>query len=181
MLRLTKLAGALCVALLMSTGAFAQVPPNPDNPNDRIPEDMNPRNHPPYGEPISLETAKKVAAAAVAETAKRNWTGMCIAIVGPSGELVYFERADNCQYASVTVSQHKARTSARYRRPTLVFETLLGKGPYFAYLSTLDDVIASRGGNPLLVGGKLIGAIGVSGGSGSQDDVISQAGVAALK
>jgi uncharacterized protein GlcG (DUF336 family) len=63
----------------------------------------------------------------------------------------------------------------------LVFERLLGKGDFFAYLPTLDDVIASRGGNPLVVGGKIIGAIGVSGGTGSQDDVVSQAGVAALK
>jgi glc operon protein GlcG len=63
----------------------------------------------------------------------------------------------------------------------LVFETLIGKGPYFAYLVTLDDVIASRGGNPLVVEGKIIGAIGVSGGSGSQDNVVSLAGQASLK
>ena len=88
---------------------------------------------------------------------------------------------DNCQYASITISQHKARTAARYRRPTLAFENLIGKGPYFHYLTTLDDVIASRGGNPLMMGGKVIGAIGVSGGSGAQDDTLSQAGVAALK
>src|SRR5262245_44753882 len=73
------------------------------------------------------------------------------------------------------------RTAARYRRPTLVFETLIGKGAYFNYLTTLDDVIASRGGNPLTVDGKVIGAIGVSGGSGSQDNVVSLAGQAALK
>ena len=92
-----------------------------------------------------------------------------------------FEKQDNCQFASVTISQHKARTAARYRRPTVVFERPLGKGPFFAYLPTLDDVIASRGGNPLVVGGKIVGAIGVSGGTGSQDDTVSQAGVAALK
>ena len=68
-----------------------------------------------------------------------------------------------------------------YRRPTLVFERLLGKGPFFAYLPTLDDVIASRGVNPIMVGGKIIGAVGASGGAGSQDDVVSQAGVAAMK
>ena len=88
---------------------------------------------------------------------------------------------DGCQIASIAISQHKARTAAKYRRPTLVFETLLGKGPYYSYLLTLDDIIASRGGNPLIVDGKLIGAIGVSGGTGSQDDVISKAGVAAIK
>lgn len=174
----TALLGAACVAFVTATGALAQVAPNPDNPNDTIPDALTPL---PYGEPINLETAKKVAAAAVAETQKRNWNAFCIAIVNPSGELVYFEKQDNCQYASIGVSQHKARTSTRYRRPTLVFETLMGKGPYFSYLSTLDDVIASRGGNPLVVGGKIVGAIGVSGGSGSQDNVISLAGVAALK
>jgi glc operon protein GlcG len=112
---------------------------------------------------------------------KRNWNTLCVAVVSPSGDLVYFEKQDNCQYASVSISQHKARTAARYRRPTLVFERLSGRGPYFAYLSTLDDVIMSRGGNPLVVGGKIIGAIGVSGGTGSQDDVVSLAGVEALK
>jgi glc operon protein GlcG len=178
MRRLVAVAGATCVALLISTGAFAQVPPNPDNPNDAVPEALAP---PPYGEPINLDTAKKVAAAAVAETTKRNWNAFCISVVNPSGELVYFEKQDNCQYASIGVSQHKARTAARYRRPTLVFETLIGKGAYFAYLTTLDDIIASRGGNPLIVDGKVIGAIGVSGGSGSQDNVVSLAGQAALK
>ena len=176
--RLTSLAGAICFALLISTGAFAQVPPNPDNPNDAIPDALTPL---PYGEPINLETAKKVAAAAIAETTKRNWNAFCVSVVNPSGDLVYFEKQDNCQYASVGISQHKARTAARYRRPTLVFETLIGKGPYFAYLTTLDDVIASRGGNPLVVDGKVVGAIGVSGGSGSQDNAVSLAGQAALK
>jgi glc operon protein GlcG len=178
MRHLTALVGAASVALMIGTAAIAQVAPNPDNPNDAIPDTLAP---PPYGEPINLETAKKVAAAAVAETAKRNWNAFCISVVNPSGELVYFEKQDNCQYASISISQHKARSAARYRRPTLVFETLIGKGPYFAYLTTLDDVIASRGGNPLIVDGKIIGAIGVSGGSGSQDNVVSLAGQAALK
>jgi len=178
MRRLITLASVVCVALLMGTGAFAQVPSNPDNPNDTVADALNP---PPYGEPINLETAKMVAAAAMAEATKRNWNAFCIAIVGPSGDLVYFEKQDNCQYASITVSQHKARTATRYRRPTLAFETLMGKGPYFSYLATLDDVIASRGGNMLMSGGKVVGAIGVSGGSGSQDNVVSLAGQAALK
>lgn len=177
MRHLTALVGAASVALMIGTAAFAQVAPNPDNPNDAIPDTLAP---PPYGEPINLETAKKVAAAAVAETTKRNWNAFCISVVNPSGELVYFEKQDNCQYASITVSQHKARTAARYRRPTLVFETLIGKGPYFAYLTTLDDVIASRGGNPLIVDGKIIGAIGVSGALSSQDAQVAKAGADAL-
>ena len=176
--RLSVMAGIFGAALLMSSAAFAQVPADPNNPNEAVPDAMT---QPPYGETINIETAKKAAAAAIAEAVKRNWNGLCVAIVGPSGDLVYFEKQDNCQFASVTISQHKARTAARYRRPTLVFERLLGKGSFFAYLPTLDDVIASRGGNPLMVGGKVIGAIGVSGGTGSQDDAVSQAGAAALK
>jgi glc operon protein GlcG len=174
---LTLMASALSVALLTSFGAFAQVPPDPNNPNEAVPDAM-PLDIP-YGETINIETAKKVAAAAVTEAKKRNWK-MCISIVAPSGDLIYFERMDNCQFASISISQHKARTAARYRRPTVIFERLLSKGPFFAYLPTLDDITASRGGNPLIVGGKLIGAIGVSGGTGSQDDLISQAGVAAI-
>jgi uncharacterized protein GlcG (DUF336 family) len=171
------MAGALGVALLTSTGAFAQVPPDPANPNEAIPDAMT---QPAYGAPINTETAKKAAAAAIAEAKKRNWNGLCVAIVGPSGDLVYFEKQDNCQFASISISQHKARTAARYRRPTVVFERLSGKGAFFSYLATLDDVIMSRGGNPLMADGKIIGAIGVSGGTGSQDDVVSQAGVAGL-
>jgi uncharacterized protein GlcG (DUF336 family) len=178
MSRMTMMAGALGVALLTSTGAFAQVPPDPNNPNETVGDALSPL---PYGEAINTENAKKVAAAAIAESVKRKWNALCIAIVGPSGDLVYFEKQDNCQLASTSISQHKARTAARYRRPTVVFERLSGKGPFFAYLSTLDDVIMSRGGNPIVVGGKIVGAIGVSGGSGAQDDVVSLAGVAALK
>jgi uncharacterized protein GlcG (DUF336 family) len=178
MARLVTIASALFFVLLTSIAAFAQVPADPNNPNEAVPEAMT---QPQYGEPINTETAKKVAAGAIAEAKKRNWNGLCVAIVGPSGDLVYFEKQDNCQFGSVTISQHKARVAARYRRPTVVFERLLGKGDFYAYLTTLDDVIASRGGNPLIVGGKVIGAIGVSGGTGSQDDLVSQAGVAALQ
>ena len=178
MRRLTVLAGAIGAALLLSSGAVAQVPADPNNPNEAIPDGLTP---PPYGETINIENAKKAAAGAIAEAQKRNWNAFCVAVVGPSGDLVYFERQDNCQLASISISQHKARTAARYRRPTVVFERLLGKGAFFAYLPTLDDVIASRGGNPIMVGGKIVGAIGVSGGTGSQDDAVSQAGAAVLK
>ena len=179
MRRLTMIAGALCVALLTSTGAYAQVPPDPNNPNEAIPDALNVV---PYGETIKLADAKKAVDAAFAEAAKRNWNeAFCVSVVSPSGELVYFAKGDNCQFASIEISQHKARVAARYRRPTVVFERLLGKGPNFAYLTTLDGMIGSRGGNLLIVGGKIVGAIGASGGSGSQDDVVSQAGQAAIK
>jgi glc operon protein GlcG len=177
MRRLTMMAGALCVALMTSTGAFAQVSADPNNPNENLPEKYN---YTPYGETIKLADAKKVADAAIAEAIKRGWP-MCISIVSPSGELIYFEKMDDCQFASIDISQHKARAAARYRRPTVVFERLVAKGPHFAYLTTLDGVIASRGGNPIVVAGKIIGAVGASGGTGSQDDAVSQAGAAALK
>ena len=174
---LTVLASALCAALLMSSGAYAQVPADPNNPNEAVPDKAT---YTPYGETIKLADAKKVADAALDEATKRGWP-MCISIVGPSGDLIYFEKMDDCQFASVSISQHKARTAARYRRPTVVFERLVGKGPFFSYLGSLDDVILSRGGNPIIVAGKIVGAIGVSGGTGSQDDTISQAGATALK
>ncbi len=177
MRRLTVLAGSVCIALLTGTGAFAQVPPDPNNPNETVPEKYT---YTPYGETIKVDAAKKVAAAAIAEATKRGWP-MCVSVVGPSGELIYFEKMDECQFASVEISQHKARAAARFRRPTVVFERLLAKGAYFNYLATLDGVIGSRGGNPIIVGGKIIGAIGASGGTGAQDDTISQAGAAALK
>jgi uncharacterized protein GlcG (DUF336 family) len=177
--RLTVLASALCAVLLMSLGAHAQVPADPNNPNEKVPEAMNP---PEYGQSIDIATAKKVAAAAFDELAKRNWHGMCVSVVDPHGDLMYFERDDRCQYGSIAISQRKARMAARYRIPTVSFERRLAQGAFNAYLPTLDpDFIASRGGNPLIVGGKIVGAIGVSGGAGSQDDTISQAGAAALK
>ena len=179
MYRLTVMAGALGVALLISSGAFAQVPADPNNPNEKVPEAMNP---PEYGQSIDIATAKKVAAAAFAELAKRNWHGMCVSVVDTHGDLLYFERDDRCQLASINISQRKARMAARYRNPTVNYERRLAQGVFNAYLTTLDpDLIASRGGNPLIVGGKVVGAIGVSGGAGSQDDTISQAGAAALK
>jgi glc operon protein GlcG len=177
MLPVSTIAGALCAALLMTSSAMAQVPPDPNNPNEVTPEK---HTYTPYGETIKLDMAKKVADAALAESAKRGWA-MCIAVVAPSGDLIYFQKMDDCQYASISIAQHKARASAKYRRPTVVFERLLGKGDFFSYLATLDDVIGSRGGNPIVVNGKIIGAIGVSGGTGSQDDVISIAGAKAAQ
>ena len=80
-----------------------------------------------YGESINLETAKKAAAAAADESKKNNW-GMCIAVAGPSADLVYFERLDLCQFASIAISQHKARAAATFKRPTKVFEDRVASG-----------------------------------------------------
>src|SRR5207248_11793214 len=100
--------------------------------------------------------------------------------VDPNGDLVTFARMDGAQLASIAISQHKARTAARYRRPTHALEDGIQKAG-FNYLLTLDDVIASRGGIPLVEGGKLIGAIGCSGGTGSQDEVACKVGAATIK
>ena len=158
--------------MLITSAAFAQVPADPNNPNETVADKAV---YMPYGRTITLAEAKKVADAALAESTKRGWP-MCIAVVTPSGDLVYFIKMDDCQYASIAIAQHKAKAAATFRRPTVNFERLLGKGDFFSYLTTLDGVIASRGGNPIVVDGKIIGAIGVSGGTGSQDDLISQAG-----
>ena len=177
MLRFNSFAGSLSALTLISSTAFAQVPPDPNNPNENLPEKAT---YMPYGEPIKLVQAKAAADAALADATKRGWP-MCIAVVSPSGDLVYFVKMDDCQYASIAIAQHKAKAAATFRRPTVVFERLLGKGPFFSYLTTLDGMIGSRGGNPIVVNGKIIGAIGVSGGTGSQDDAVSQTGVAAVK
>jgi glc operon protein GlcG len=135
---------------------------------------------PAYGEPINIEQAKKAAAAA-AEEAKKINTFMAIAVVSPSGDLVYFEKMDNTQYASIAIAIHKAKAAATFRRPTQSFEERVAAGGAGLTLLTLDGIIASPGGNPILVGGKVIGAIGLSGGTGAQDHQASLAGVAALK
>src|SRR5258708_21331663 len=174
---LRSFAGSLSAVMLMTSAAFAQVPPDPNNPNEAVPDKAA---YMPYGEPIKLDQAKKAAEAALADATKRGWP-MCIAVVTPSGDVVYFVKMDDCQYASIGIAQHKAKAAATFRRATVNFERLLGRGPFFTYLTTLDGVIASRGGNPILVDGKIIGAIGVSVGLGAQSDVTSQTGVAAIK
>jgi uncharacterized protein GlcG (DUF336 family) len=118
-------------------------------------------------------------AAAEAEAKKRNWK-LNIAIVDTNGDLVHFSRMEGAQIASVNVSQGKARTAARYRRETRLFYNAYEGG--HAYVATLDPtLVASPGGFPLVDGGKLIGAIGCSGGTGDQDAVVCKAGVDALK
>jgi glc operon protein GlcG len=131
---------------------------------------------PPYGESINLEQSMKIV-----EAAMKNNLAMAITVVGPAGDLVYFAKMDNTQYASVTISQHKARAAATFRRPTKAFEENLAKGAEFIYQLTLDGMIGSQGGVPLVVGGKLVGAIGCSGALGAQDLQTCMAGVNALK
>jgi glc operon protein GlcG len=157
---------------LLGTAAQAQQPA--PNPLDVIPDKM-PFNAP-YGPPIEAQRAQSLIQAAVAEASKKGWA-MNIAVVDSGANLVAFLRMDGAQLASVTISQHKARTAAKYRRPTKAFEDGVQKNGA-TYILSLDDVVASRGGIPLIEDGKLIGAVGCSGGTGSQDEVVCTAAAA---
>src|SRR5580658_2855281 len=164
----------LGAALLAGAGAWArQAPPSA---LDAIPDKM-PFSEP-YGAPISAQRAQSLIQAAAAEAAKRGWA-MNIAVVDSGANLVAFLRMDGAQLASISIAEHKARTAAKYRRPTKAFEDAIQKNDY-KYMITLDDIVASRGGIPLVENGKIIGAVGCSGGSGSQDEVVCQAAVGAL-
>jgi uncharacterized protein GlcG (DUF336 family) len=136
----------------------------------------------PYGPSITADRAAQVVAAAVAEAKKspRNWK-LAIAVVDPNGELVYFYKMDQTQAASVAISQGKARTAARFRRPSGAFFNLM-QSPAGAFAPTLDPtLVASHGGFPLVEGGKVVGAIGCSGATGDQDGVACKAGADTLK
>jgi glc operon protein GlcG len=151
----------------------ATPPPNPlDNVPEKMPFDV------PYGAPISLERAEAAITAAIAEAKKRDWK-MDIAVVDSGGNLVAFQRMDGAQISGIAISEHKARAAAIFRRETKVFETGIQSG--FNYLLTLDGIIGSRGGIPLIEGGKVIGAIGCSTGTGAQDEVVCKAGAATIK
>jgi glc operon protein GlcG len=163
---------SLGLGLVLTQISLAQTP----NPLDAVPEKMP--FDVPYGAPISLDRADAILAAAVAESKTRGWKLIC-SVVDSGANLVSFKRMDSAQIASIDISMHKARAAAKYRRETKLFENGIQSG--LNYMITLDDVIASRGGIPLINDGKIIGAIGCSGGTGSQDEVVAKAGVAALK
>jgi uncharacterized protein GlcG (DUF336 family) len=133
-----------------------------------------------YGAPISTDNAKKAAAAAVAEARKNNWN-MAVAVTDPSGALVYFERMDAVQYASIAIAQDKARAAATFRRPTKAMYDELEKGGAGLRFLSLRGAVASEGGELIIQDGKIVGAIGLSGGSGAQDGQCARAGTAALK
>lgn len=146
------------------------------NPLDAVPDEIP--FDVPYGLPISLERAEAVIHAAVAEAKKRNWK-MNLAVADSGGNLVAFERMDGAMLASIQIAIHKARAAATFRRPTKVFEDGVNL-MHLNYLLAFDGIIASRGGIPLIEQGRIIGAIGCSGGADSQDEVISMAGAAAI-
>jgi glc operon protein GlcG len=139
---------------------------------DAIPFDI------PYGPPISLDRAQAALAAAVAEAKKRNWK-MNLAVADSGGNLVAFQRMDGAMLASIQIAEHKARAAATFRRPTKVFEDGINL-MHLNYLLAFDGVIASRGGIPLIENGSIVGAIGVSGGTDSQDEIVSNAGATVI-
>jgi uncharacterized protein GlcG (DUF336 family) len=146
------------------------------NPLDVIPDKMPFST--PYGAPIALARAQAAIAAATAEAEKRGWA-LNVAVVDSGANLVAFARMDGAQLGSIAISEHKARAAVKFRRPTKVFEENIQKNDY-KYQLTLDDVIGSRGGIPLVEDGKLIGAIGCSGGTGSQDEAACTVGAATV-
>jgi len=136
-----------------------------------------------WGEPLqkkslSLEDARKAAASAVTEARKYKWN-MAIAVVDDGGHLIYFERIDETQFGSIDIAIGKARTAASLKRPTKALEDALNKGQH-AILS-FPNILPREGGLPIYADGKVVGAIGVSGGTSSEDAQVATAGVDALK
>ncbi len=160
-----------CMLILFSVTVQAE--PSAGGTADGTPFDI------PNGTPINLETAKKLIAAVEAEAFRHRWK-LNIADVDPNGDLIHFSRMDGAQLASIDISQGKARTAARYRRETRVFFNAIESGR--SYVATLDPtLIASPGGLPLIKEGKLVGAIGCSGGTGDQDDAACKVAVDLIK
>lgn len=172
-MRINILSVAMIGATVLASGISRAQQPNLDAIPDAMPFDV------PYGAPISLERADAAIAAAVAESKRRNWK-MNVAVVDSGGNLVAFKRMDGAQLASIQIAEHKARAAATYRRETVLFENAIQRANLH-YIATLDGVIASRGGIPLIEGGKMIGAIGCSGGTGSQDEAVCKAAAATVK
>jgi len=166
----------IAVAAVLVAGTFAALAQDKPNPLDVVPEKMP--NDIPYGTPITLERAQAAMNAAVAEANKRGWK-LNVAVVDSGANLVSFARMDGAQLGSIQIAEHKARASVKYRRETKAFEGGVQGGNL--YLLSLDDVIASRGGIPLMDAGRMVGAIGCSGGTGSQDEVVCRAGAEAVK
>jgi uncharacterized protein GlcG (DUF336 family) len=149
------------LAVLVAVPAFAQLPN-------------------PYGASISLEAAKKVAALSVAEAAKNNWK-MAVAIVDTAGDLVCFEKMDGTQLASVNIAQDKARSSVRFKRPTKAMQDVLAAGGAGVRFLALQGAIPVEGGLPLIMDGKIVGAIGASGGTSDQDGMAAKAGADSVR
>jgi uncharacterized protein GlcG (DUF336 family) len=136
---------------------------------------MSPDAPQPYGSPIALETAKKAAAPALAEARRNNWA-MAVAVVDTAGDLVYFEKMDATQAGSVVVAVDKARSAARFKRPTKAFQDMLTSGGDGLRVLGINGAVPVEGGVPIVIDGKVVGAIGVSGGTSPQDGQCARAG-----
>jgi len=134
----------------------------------------------PYGESIGADNAKKIAALSVAEARKNNWK-MAIAVVDIAGDLVYFEKMDGTQVASVNIAQDKARSSVRFKRPTKAMQDVLAGGGAGVRFLALQGAVPVEGGLPLVMDGKIVGAIGASGGTSEQDGQVAKAGADSVK
>jgi len=134
----------------------------------------------PIGPPVNVETAKKAAAAALAEARKNNWL-MAVAVVDPNGALVYYEKMDNTQLGSAEVCIDKARSAALFKRPTKAFQDAIASGGAGLRMFAIRGAVPVEGGVPLEMNGQLIGAIGLSGGQSDQDGQCATAGASALK
>jgi glc operon protein GlcG len=175
---LMRIAAAIIAATICAVPlAYAQAPAPAAAPAlvpEAMPFDI------PYGTPITMDQAHKAIQAAAAEAKKHNWK-MSISVVDPGGNLIAHGTMDGTQYASIPISQAKARTSALYRRPSGTFQAAVNGGtPSALSLLALTGGAASEGGFPIVVDGKLIGAIGASGGIFTQDAVTAKAGLEAL-
>jgi len=133
-----------------------------------------------YGLSVNLDTAKKIAASAVTEARKNNWT-MAVAILDTGGNLVYFEKMDGTQTGSVRVAIGKGRSAVLFKRPTKALQDVVAAGGEGLRMLRLEGAVPIEGGLPLLMDGKIIGAIGVSGGTSQQDGVAAKAGADTLK
>jgi glc operon protein GlcG len=140
---------------------------------------MSPDAPTPYGAPIALEVAKKVAAPALAEASKNNWS-MAVAVVDAAGDLVYFERMNATQAGSVEVALDKARSAARFKRATKAFQDMLASGGDGLRVFRIKGAVPVEGGVPIVIDGKIVGAIGVSGGTSPQDGQCARAGIEAM-
>ena len=152
-------AAALLVGVAVPAGA-QQPPPPPTTP---------------YGPPIGLEAAKKAMAAAEGEAVKNNWP-MAIVILDSTGHIVMLHRLDNTQYGSIRVAEDKAHTALDFRRPSKVFEDLVAQGGIGMRTLGLRGATPLEGGVPIIVDGKIIGAVGVSGATAQQDGQVAKIG-----
>ncbi len=168
---------AVLLAVVCTVGAQAQAPAGG---TQTAPPAASPAFYAiPIGQGISVEDARKAVAAAMAEAQKNHWF-MAAAVVDPNGDLVYFERMENVQRGSIKASIGKARSAALYKRPTKVFEDAIVNSPAGVRLMGLEGAVPLEGGIPLVVDGKLIGGIGLSGDLSSNDGKCAKAGADAL-